>query len=410
MSAALLIEGARIVDPASGRDEAGDLLIQDRKVAAAGKVNAPAGVRRIDAAGLVAAPGLIDAGIFRSDAAACLAGGITRVLLMPDQKPPLDDPALIERAMRIGKPHVWVHPLAAATQRLEGSELAEVGLMKEAGAAAVATGRSAIPQTGTMYRLLQYAGGFDLLTVTHAEDASLAGGASASDGETATRLGLPAAPAIAESLAVARDVRLAEATGARLHFRVVSTAESLDIVRRAKARGLPVTCGTTPAHLLLNDTAVNDYRTFARLSPPLRGEADRLAVVEALRDGTLDVVSSGHDPRTQEEKRLPFTGAAPGMAGVETLLPLTLMALGEDADLGRAVSLLSATPARLFGLPGGSLEVGAPADLVLFDPDRTWRIDAAAFGHPAGNTPFDRMPVTGRVETTIKGGEVVFSR
>lgn len=410
MTRPLLIAGAHIVDPATGHDAIGDILVRGREIAALGSFDAPDGAARIEGRGLVAAPGLIDSGVFRSDAAACLAGGITRVLLMPDQKPPLDDPALVERAMRIGKPHVWVHPLGAATQGLAGTELAEIGLMKEAGAAGVATGRRGIPDTATMYRLLQYAAGFDLVTVSHCEDASLLGEASATAGETATRLGLPAAPAIAESIAVARDVRLAEAAGARLHIRVVSTAESVDIVRRAKARGARITCGTTPAHALLNDGEMTGYRTFARLSPPLRSDEDRRAVLAGLADGSIDTVSSAHDPRTQEEKRLPFAAAAPGMAGVETLLPLTLMSLGESGDAMRAVSLLSTTPARLFGLPGGTLAPGAPADIVLFDPNRAWRIDASAFGHPADNTPFDRLPVTGRVAATIKGGEVVFQR
>ncbi|MGB7404195.1 MAG: dihydroorotase [Pacificimonas sp.] len=406
MVAALHIKNARIVDPSQDVDDVGDIFVHDRKIVAL----APEDADVIDAAGLVAAPGFIDTGVFRADAEACLAGGITRVLLMPDQSPPLDDPALIERAMRIGKPHVWVHPLAAATQNLAGDELAEIGLMQEAGAAGVATGRAAISSSAVMHRLLSYASAFALPVVTHAEDSALVGSASATDGETATRLGLPSASAIAESIAVARDVRLAEDTGAALHIRTVTTAESLDIVRRAKDRGAAVTCGTTPAHLLLNDADATDYRSFARLSPPLRSEADRLALIEGLKDGAIDILASGHDPRTQEEKRLPFADAAPGMAGLETLLPLALAALGHDVSLARLVDLISGAPARIFGLPGGTLASGAPADITLFDPGASWRIDADALSHAADNTPFDRLPVSGRVKITIKGGEIAFRR
>ncbi|MBV7256406.1 dihydroorotase [Pacificimonas sp. WHA3] len=405
----LHIKGAHIVDPASGRDEIGDIVIEDRKIAAVGAVQAPSSAKRLDAGGLVAAPAFIDAGVFRADAEACLAGGITRILLMPDQSPALDDPALIERAMRIGKPHVWVHPLAAATRWLAGTELGEIGLMQAAGAAGVSTGRRQIASSAVMHRLLRYSRAFGMTVMSHAEDLELAGSASATDGETATRMGLPSAPAIAESVAVSRDIRLAEDTGAALHIRTVSTAGAIDIVRRAKSRGVRVTCGTTPAHLLLNDAEATGYRSFARLSPPLRSEADRLATVAAVQDGTIDVICSGHDPRTQEEKRLPYAYASPGMAGLETLFSLSLMALGEEAGLSALVARLSAAPARIFGLPGGKLDVGAPADVALFDPKRAWRVEASALSHAAANTPFDRLPVRGRVVTTIKGGEIVYN-
>ena len=403
---ALAFTNARIVDPASGRDRTGTLVVRDRVIESL-DADVPTDAEVIDAKGLVLAPGLIDAGVFRADAAACLAGGITRVVLMPDQSPPLDDAALVLNAERIGKPHVWVHPLAAATRRLEGHELAEIGLMKDAGAVGVATGRRGIADTGVMHRLLQYAAGFDLVVVTHSEDASLTGDAVATAGEFATRLGLPAAPAFAEALAVARDLRLAEATGARLHIRQVTTAESLDLVRAAKARGVRVTCGVTPAHLLLSEQAVSGYRSFARLSPPLRIESDRLAVLEGLADGTIDIIASGHDPRTQEDKRLPFADAAPGMVGGETLLALALTPVHDGRiDLVELLRRLTSAPAALFGLPGGRLAPGEPADLVLFDPGAPWRIDADRLAASANNTPFDGLPVQGRVKLTVKGGEV----
>lgn len=403
----LAFVNARLIDPASGLDRRGNLVVRDRVIVGAGHVEVPEDAEIIDAERMVLAPGLIDAGVFKADAAACLAGGITRVCLMPDQSPPLDDPALVERAQRIGKPHVWVHPLAAATRGLEGKELAEVGLMKLAGAVGAATGRTGIASSGVMYRLMQYATAFDLLVVTHAEDAALSAGASATAGEFATRMGLPSAPAFAESVAVARDVRLAEATGARLHIRQVTTAESIAIVRDAKARSVRVTCGVTPAHMLLNENAVAGYRTFARLSPPLRSEADRLAVLEAVVDGTIDVIASGHDPRTQDDKRLPFNDAEPGMVGAETLLALALTPVhSKQMQLIDLLTRMTAAPAAIFGLPGGRLAEGEPADLVLFDPETPWRIDADKLVSSAGNTPFDSLPVQGRVVMTVKGGEI----
>lgn len=403
---ALAFVNARLIDPESGLDRGGTLIVEDRQILSIdGPV--PQGAEKIDCGGKVLAPAIIDASVFRADAAACLAGGIARVLLMPDQSPALDDPALIDRAQRIGKPHVWVHPLAAATRGLGGGELAEIGLMKLAGAVGVATGRGWIADSGVMHRLMQYATAFDLVVVTHAEDAALTGEAAATAGEFATRLGLPSAPAFAEALAVARDVRLAAATGARLHIRQVTTAESIDIVRRAKARGVRVTCGVTPGHMLLNDQATLGYRSFARLSPPLRIESDRLAVLDGLVDGTIDVIASGHDPRTQEDKRLPFADAAPGMVGAETLLALALSPVHDGRiELPALLARLTSNPARLFGLPGGRLAPGEPADLMLFDPSSPWRVDADRMAASSDNTPFDGMPVQGRVLMTVKGGEI----
>jgi dihydroorotase len=259
-----------------------------------------------------------------------------------------------------------------------------------------------------MHRLLAYAGAFDLTVVTHAEDVGLTAGAVATEGEYATRLGLPAAPAFAEALAVARDIRLAEATGARLHIRQVTTAEAIDLLRAAQARGVKVTAGVTPAHWLLNETATAGFRSFARLSPPLRADDDRRAVEAALADGTITVIASGHDPRTQEEKRLPFADARPGMAGAETLLALALSLVRSGAmGLPAALRAMTAAPAAVFGLAGGTLSPGSPADLMLFDEAAPWRIAGDRFVG-AGNTPFDGLPVAGRVRVTIKGGEVVW--
>lgn len=400
----LTILNGRIVDPVAGTIIAGGVAIADRRIAAIGPAISSTG-ETIDAKGALIAPGIVDLGSFAIDLAAFTAGGITRAALMPDQSPPLDGTALVQRAAAAGKPDVWVHPIAAATRGLAGEELAEIGLMRAAGAAAVATGRTWIADSGVMYRLLAYAAALDMLVIAHAEDSGIADGAVATAGETATRLGLPAAPAVAEAMAVARDLMLAEETGARLHFRQLTTASSFALVRAAKARGLRVTCGISPAHLLLSDIAMGGFRTFARLSPPLRDESDRLAAIEAVRDGTVDVLCSAHDPQGPEAKRLPYADAEPGMAGAETLLTLSLTLVRDGViELPRLFALLSTNPARLLGIAGGGMSVGDEADLILVDEDAPWRILSDQMAAVEGNTPFDGLPVQGRVRRTIKGG------
>lgn len=404
----LAILNGRIVDPEAGTITEGGVLISDRRIAALGRFDPPQGCKTIDAKGALIAPGIVDLGSFAIDMPAFAAGGITRAALMPDQSPPLDEAALVQRAAAAGKPDVWIHPIAAATRGLEGQELAELGLMQTAGACAVATGRRWIADSGVMHRLLSYASALDLLVISHAEDGGLTGDAVATSGETATRLGLPSAPAAAEAMAVARDLMLAEETGARLHFRQLTTARALDLVRAAKARGVRVTCGISPAHLFLSETAIGPFRTFARLSPPLRAESDREAALAAVADGTIDLICSAHDPQGPEAKRLPYADAEPGMAGAETLLTLSLGLVRDGLiDLPRLFALLSTVPARLLGVPGGSLALGAEADLVLVDPDAPWRIDADRMAASAGNTPFDGLPVQGKVLRTIKGGQPI---
>lgn len=400
---ALAITGGVLPDGAKG-----GVLIEGDRIAAVGAFDIPEGARRIDAAGKLIAPGIVDLGVFAVDRRAFRAGGITRAALMPDTAPPLDDPGLIQRAAIAGKPDFWVHPLAAATRGLDGCELAEMGLMRAAGAKGVATGRRWIADSGVMHRVLAYASALGLVVVSHAEDGGLAANAVASAGETATRLGLASAPSCAEAIAIARDLMLAEETGAALHIRQVTTAQGFDLIRAAKARGVRVTCGITPAHLLLSDIAVSDFRTFARLSPPLRSEHDRQAALAALADGTIDVLSSGHDPRGPEEKRLPFAEATPGAAGAETLLALGL-GLVRDGTIGmaRLFELLAVNPARILGVEAGMLAKGAPADLILVDPDAPWRIDADRMVGKAGNTPFDGLPVQGKVTAMIKGGRPI---
>jgi len=394
---------ARLVTPEGERP--GALIVEGDRIAALGTVALPEGAEVIDLGGRLLAPAIVDLGVFAVDVAACHAGGIARIALMPDQSPVLDDPGMVQRAALIGRPRLWIHPIAAATRGLAGRELAEMAVCAEAGAKAVGTGRGWIADAGAMHKVLGYARDLGLTVIAHAEDGGLAAGAVATEGETATRLGLPAAPAIAEALAVARDLMLAEETGAGLHFRQLTTAAAFDLVRAAKRRGVAVTCGITPAHLLLSDIAMADFRTFAHLSPPLRGEADRQAARAALADGTIDVLASGHDPRGPEEKRLPFADSSPGAAGAESLLALGLGLVRDGlVTLPRLFELLSANPARLLRVEAGMLAPGMPADLVAIDPDAPWQISADRFAGKAGNTPFDGLPVQGRVTGLWKGG------
>jgi dihydroorotase len=401
----IAITNARLCDPVADRLGGGTLLIDGSNIAAINPDDIPADAERIDAAGLVVAPGIIDLGVFKTDKPAFHFGGITRAALMPDQSPVLDDPGLVQHAARAGKPDFWVHPLAAATRGLAGVDLAELAMMKAAGARGVATGRGWVGNSGVMLRVMTYAAALDLTVISHAEDEGLVAQAVATDGETATRLGLPSAPACAEAIAIARDIALARATGARLHLRLVTTEAGFDLIRAAKTEGLAVTCGTSPSYLFLNDMAVSDFRTFARLSPPLRSEADRKATIAAVADGTVDVITSSHDPRGPEDKRLPFVDAAPGAAGAETLLALSLN-LVRDGHLTMPAlfRLLSTNPATLLGLNAGCLTEGAPADLIFIDPDAPWQVDSGKMAAAAGNTPFDRLPVQGRVRRLMKGG------
>ncbi len=388
--------------------QSGAILIEDDRIADIDAATVPEGAQVIDAQGAHVRPGIVDLGVFAVDKKACIAGGITRIALMPDQPRPLDDPGLVQRSALAAKPDLWVHPLAAATRGLEGRELAEYALMAKAGAKAIATGRHRIADSGVMLRVLSYARSLGLTVISHGEDEGLTAQAVATAGETASRHGLASAPAIAEVMAIARDVALVRETGAALHIRQVTTKAGFDLVRSAKNDGLPVTCGIAPTHLLLSDTAISNFRTFARLSPPLRCEADRRAAIEAVRDETVDIICSAHDPRGPEAKRLPFADAEPGSAGATTLLALSLGLVRDDViTMDRLFDLLSTNPSKLLGLDCGRIARGAPADLVIFAPDQPWQIDGATMPGQAGNTPFDKLPVQGRVHATIKGGRVL---
>ena len=383
----------------------GAVRLVDGMIEGIGDVAPQDGDETLDAKGKLVAPGLVDCGVFAVDKPAFHFGGITRAALMPDQTPALDLPSRVSYIAKSGKPDLWVHPLAAATRDLNGAQIAELALMREAGARGVATGRRWIADSGTMLRLLQYAAMLDMPVVVHAEDGGLTGDAVATAGEYATRSGLPSAPAEAEAIAIARDLALARMSGARIHFRQVTTRTGLDLVRRAKAAGEKVTAGVTPAHFMLSDLATADFRTFARLSPPLRCEDDRHAVREAIADGTIDIVASGHDPRGPEDKRLPFADAMPGMAGAETLLAMVLGLVRDGLiDTVRAFDLVARAPARLLGVNAGAIAQGAEADIAIVDPDKPWIVQSEKMEASAGNTPFDNQPVQGRVLALFKGG------
>jgi dihydroorotase len=400
-----IFTNARLILPDEEQPKTGRLVVDGDRIASAGNVMDDGPGKEIDCKDRILAPGIVDLGVFAIDKPAFRFGGITRAALMPDQSPVLDLPAMIKQSAAEGKPDLWSHPIAAATKGLAGTQLAEIGLMKRSGAKGVATGRQWIADSGIMLKLLQYCKSLDLPLIVHSEDAGLTAGSVATNGETATRLGLASATAAAEAVSIARDIALVRETGAHLHFRQVTTSDGLNLIRAAKSEKLPVTCGITPAHLLLSDIAISDFRTFARLSPPLRSEENRLACVEAVKDGTIDVISSGHDPRGPEDKRLPYAESAPGMAGAETLLALSFTLVRDDiVSIGRLFELLSANPAKILGVEAGLLRPGYEADFILIDENSPWQVDTRKMAAAAGNTPFDRLPVQGRVTAMYKGG------
>ena len=400
-----IFTNARLILPGEDQPKDGSLAVAGDRIASID--DAPDGQSGdpIDCNGKLLAPGIVDLGVFAIDKPAFHRGGITRAALMPDQSPVLDLPAMIRHNAVEGKPDFWLHPIAAATKGLAGKQLAEIGLMKRSGAKAVATGRQWIADSGLMLKLLQYCRSLDLPLIVHSEDAGLTGNAVATNGETATRLGLASATAAAEAVSIARDIALVRETGAHVHFRQVTTTDGVNLIRAAKSEELPVTCGITPAHLLLSDIAINDFRTFTRLSPPLRSDEDRLACVAAVKDGTIDVIASGHDPHGAEDKRLPYAEAAPGMAGAETLLALSLALVRDGTiSIGRLFELLSANPAKILGVKAGLLQSGHEADFILIDEDSPWQVDTRKMAAVADNTPFGGLPVQGRVTAIYKGG------
>ena len=425
---ALLLADARLVDPASGRDERGSVLVRDGVIADVAWGAAPAapdGAEVVDCAGHVVAPGLVDLRAFvgepgaehretlKSASAAAAAGGVTTLVCMPDTHPPIDDPAIVDFVLRRARDTavVNIRIAAALTKGLEGREMTEIGLLGEAGAVAFTDGARSVANAQVMRRALTYARDFGALIMHHVEDADLVGDGVMNDGELASRLGLLGIPREAETLMLERDMRLVRLTGARYHAALISCADSVALVRRAKADGLPVTCGVSINNLALNENDIGDYRTFLKLSPPLRHEDDRQAVIAALADGVIDVVVSDHNPQDVETKRLPFAEAADGAVGLETLLSAALRLVhAGDMPLPKLLHALATRPADILGLPGGRLTPGAPADLILVDIDAPYVLDKRELHSRSKNSPFDEARLQGRVLKTFVGGRLVHGR
>lgn len=420
----LTFTNARLIDP-EGYDGPGALRVRDGVIedVARGAAPAPGEGAVIDCEGRALAPGIVDCRVFvgepgarhresfRSAGAAAAAGGVTTMVVQPDTSPALDDPALVQFALtraRAVSP-VRVHAMAALTRGLKGAEMTEQGFLLDAGAVALTDADRALADARLMRACMTYAQGLGALIVHHVQEPTLSRGACATSGEFASRLGLPAAPAIAERMMLERDLALVEATGARFHADQVTTAGALGPLSRAKAAGLPVTAATSIHHLTLNEFDVADYRTFFRLTPPLRAETDREAVVDALADGLIDIIVSSHLPQDEEAKRLPFEEAATGAVGLETFLPACLRLVHAGRlDLPTLFARAALAPARLLGLPSGRLVPGAPADLVLFDPEKPFLLEREKLRSRSKNTPFDRTRMEGRVLGTWVGGEQVF--
>jgi dihydroorotase len=426
-------KNVRLIDPESGYDARGGLLVEDGKIAAMGpKIfdkglfgdQLPGGARIIEGEGRVLCPGFIDMRVFTGEPGsehretlasageAAAAGGVTTMVVMPNTDPVIDDVALVDfiqrRALATSK--VKVLAAAALTKGLNGQSMTEIGLLAEAGAVMFTDADRTIESTQVMRRCLAYAANFDVAVMAHIEDPWLAKSGSANEGEYSARLGLSGIPAEAESIALERDLRLVAMTGARYHVGQISTAEALDAIRRARARGLRVTCSVSVHHLTLNELDIEEYKTFAKVSPPLRAEADRLALVEGIREGVIDAIVSSHDPQAPETKRQPFAQAAYGAVGLETLFCASMTLHHQSGiELKDVLWRLTAGPASILRLPQGRLAPGAPADLVLLDPDAPVKIDPTRFRSHSKNSPFKGRLMSGRVLHTMVDGATMFT-
>ncbi|AXC48774.1 dihydroorotase [Paracoccus suum] len=410
---------ARLIDPEAQTDAIGSLAVADGVIVA----DAPEGAATIDCGGKCLAPGLIDWGVkigepgerhkesLRSAAAAAVAGGVTTIIARPDTLPPIDSPEALEFATRrAAEVSARVRHQAALTRGREGAEMVEMAFLSDAGAIAFTDGVRVTTNTRLLSRAMTYARGIGALIVGHPQDADLSRGASATSGKFASLYGLAAVSTMAERMGLERDLALVELTGARWHADQITAACALPAIERARTAGLDVSFGTSIHHLTLNEFDVGDYRTFFRFTPPLRSEDDRVAMIEAVADGRIDVIGSFHTPQDEESKRLPFAAAAPGAVGLETLLPAAMRLYHQGGlslpQLWRAMSL---NPARRLGLPGGRLTAGAPADLVLFDPDAPFILDRFTLRSKSKNTPFDGARMEGRVLGTWVGGAQVYA-
>ncbi|MBA5778013.1 dihydroorotase [Stappia sp. F7233] len=424
----LVLTNARVIDPSRSIDGPGAVISRGGKILSAGpealSEPSPDGAEVVDVMGAVVAPGLVDIGVSvgepgaehretlasASDAAA--AGGITTIVTMPETDPVIDDPALVDFVLRRARDtaKVRIQPMAALTKGLKGEEMSEIGLLSEAGAVAFTNGRHSVANAQVMRRILTYARDFRALVVHHVEDPDLTGGTVMNQGLVASWKGLSGAPLEAEIIMLERDLRLVELTGSRYHARLISCAESAGAIRRAKARGLDVTAGVSVNHLTLNENDIGPYRTFFKMSPPLRGEDERAAMVAALADGTIDIIVSDHNPQDVETKRHPFAEAEDGAIGLETMLAAALRLVHSgDIELSRLLAAMTVNPARRLGLEAGTLAPGAPADIVVFDPDLPWVLDKATIHSRSKNTPFEDARFSGRVLRTVVAGRSVYN-
>lgn len=427
----IVLRGGRVIDPATGRDEVADVILEDGKVALIGADAArdiPADSRETvvhDCAGKWVVPGFVDLHThlrepgqeYKEDIVsgtrAAAAGGFTTVCAMPNTRPVNDNRAVTEmmvaKARALGL--VRVHPIGAVTREQKGHELTEMADLRDAGCVAVSDDGRCVTDSGVMRRALEYARTFDLPLVQHAEDHSLTTGAQMHEGAISTRLGLKGWPRVAEDHIVARDLMLTATTGARYHLAHASTLGSVALLREARARGLRVSAEVTPHHLTLTDEAVLGYRTACKVNPPLREASDREALIDALADGTIDCVATDHAPHAHIEKECEFSEALNGMVGLETCLPLLLnLVRKERLRPMRLIDALTAAPARAFALDAGTLREGARADVVVIDPEREWTVEPSRFRSKSRNTPFAGWAVRGAVERTFSGGREVYAR
>jgi dihydroorotase len=427
MSLRRLFRGARLLDPDSGRDGVGDIIVVGGRIAAIGANisgdELGPDVEIVDVGGSCLAPGLVDMRVqlrepgaehiesVESGSQAAAAGGVTTIICQPDTSPVIDDPATVDFVLRRARDTaiVHVHPMAAITKGLEGHEMTEIGLLKAAGAVAFTDGARSITNAQVMRRTLTYARDFDALIVHHTEDPDLTGDGVMNESEFAARLGLLGIPKAAETVLLERDLRLVALTGGRYHAASITCAESLEVLRRAKDAGLNVTASASINHLTLNEIDIGPYRSFLKVSPPLRSEEDRKALVEALGSGLIDVAMSDHNPQDVETKRLPFAEAAAGAIGLETMLSAGLRLVHSgDVTLPALLRAMSTTPAQLLGLAGGTLANGAPADVIVIDTDVPWLVNPDELKSKCKNTPFDEARMTGRVVRTIVSGRTIY--